>query len=198
MRGFQARLRSGVVALVVSACTPATPAALTSPEVAAPPTTFVPGDKIEMRVYGEEELSGEFQVQDDGTVTFPLIGRLDLSGKTQAEAARLIEEAYAGGYLREPNVTVIVLERQNVEISVLGQVGEPGSLPFVDKLTLVQAISEAGGLTPLAAARRVKITRRTATGTETFEVSLQAITDGREPDIVLRPGDIIFVPEAVL
>jgi len=184
--------------LLAAACTTSTPTELVTPSEPAGPPVFVPGDVLEMRVYGEDELSGEFQVQDDGTVTFPLIGRVELRGKTQAEAARDIEAAFAAGYLKDPNVTVVVLERQNVEISVLGQVGKPGSLPFVDRLTLVQAISEAGGLTPLAAARRVKITRRTGNTTQTFEVSLPAITDGREPDIVLQPGDIIFVPEAAI
>lgn len=192
-----AALVLGLTAMATG-CVTSTPPELTTSATPAAAPSFVPGDKLEVRVYGEDELGGQFQVQDDGTVNFPLVGRIALEGLTQAEAADAIEAALGDGYLKNPNVTVVVLERQNLEISVLGQVEEPGSLPFVDKLTLVQAISEAGGLTPLAAKRRVKITRRTAQGQETFEVSLDAITDGREPDILLQPGDIIFVPEAVL
>jgi len=81
---------------------------------------------------------------------------------------------------------------------VLGQVNQPGSFSWVDRMTLVQAVSTAGGLTGLAAAKRVKLTRHTAEGPKTFEVSLTAITDGDAPDLYLEPGDIVFVPRSRL
>ena len=154
------------------------------------------GDFFEVRVFGEEDIGGTFQVQEDGTIDFPLIGRVDVRAKTQGELATLLEHELGQGYIKEPHVTVILTERENLEVSVLGQVHKPGTFPYVEKLTLVQAISEAGGLNELAYARRVKLTRQGPTGVGTYDVSVKAITEGRELDILLQPGDIIFVPLA--
>jgi protein involved in polysaccharide export with SLBB domain len=154
------------------------------------------GDRFEVRVFGEEDIGGEFQVQEDGTIDFPLIGRVIVIGKTQAELAAMLEAKLGEGYLRDPHVTVVMTSRENLEVSVLGEVAQPGSFPYVEKLTLVQAISNAGGLTELAQIRRVKLTRKGPQGVGTYEVSVKAITDGRAEDILLQPGDIIFVPLA--
>ena len=154
------------------------------------------GDTFEVRVFGEPDVGGGFQVQEDGSIVFPLVGRVEVLGKTQGELAALLEDKLAAGYLRDPQVTVVMTARENLEVSVLGQVQKPGTFNYVEKLTLVQAISEAGGLNELAHSRRVKLTRKGPTGVGTYEVSVKAITEGREEDILLQPGDIIFVPMA--
>ncbi len=155
------------------------------------------GDGFEVRVFGEEDIGGAFQVQEDGTIDFPLIGRVKVVGKTQAELAALLEAELGKGYLRDPHVTVIMTSRENLEVSVLGEVARAGTFSYVEKLTLVQAVSDAGGLTELGYARRVKLTRKGPDGvSRTYEVSLKAITEGREEDILLQPGDIVFVPLA--
>lgn len=159
---------------------------------------FVPGDVFDVRVFDEEQLSGQFQVQEDGTIEFPLLGRLKVEGLTQGEAAASLEERLADGLLKNPSVTVIVIERKSVEISVLGEVAKPGTFPFVERLSLVQAISEAGGLGPVAAPRRVKLIRKGPDGPETYQISLEEITAGKARDIPLEPGDIVFVPESPL
>jgi protein involved in polysaccharide export with SLBB domain len=167
---------------------PAQPVAVTS--------GLAVGDRFEVRVFDEEEVGGAFQVQEDGSIDFPLIGRVNVLGMTQAEVAALLETKLGEGYLRDPHVTVVMTSRENLEVSVLGEVAKPGSFPYVEKLTLVQAISNAGGLTEIAQTRRVKLTRKGPQGVGTYEVSVKAITDGREKDILLQPGDIIFVPLA--
>lgn len=154
------------------------------------------GDSFEVRVFGEPDIGGSFQVQEDGSIVFPLLGRLDVLGKTQGQLAAMLQEQLANGFLRDPQVTVVMTGRENLEVSVLGQVQKPGTFPYVEKLTLVQAISDAGGLTDIAHKRRVKLTRQTDQGQKTYEVSVLAITEGREPDIMLQPGDIVFVPES--
>lgn len=154
------------------------------------------GDGFEVRVFGEPDIGGGFQVQEDGSIVFPLVGRMEVVGKTQGELAAMLEQRLSDGYLRDPQVTVIMTERENLEVSVLGQVQRPGTFPYVEKLTLVQALSEAGGLNELANTRRVKLTRKGPGGVGTYEVSVKAITEGREEDIVLQPGDIVFVPLA--
>jgi polysaccharide export outer membrane protein len=159
---------------------------------------FMPGDKLEIRVYGEDKLSGIYRVDDDGTIDFPLVGEIDVLGLSQGALARDLEGRLGDGYLTEPQVTVLVEERENLEVSVLGEVAEPGRMPYVDNLTLVQALSAAGGPTEYAADRRIRLTRRGPDGPETFEVSLRDIAEGRREDLVLRAGDIVYVPSSPL
>ncbi len=154
------------------------------------------GDVFEVRVFGQEHLGGTFQVQEDGTIVVPLLGPVDVDGKTKTEVGQLLEQRFGAGFLRDPHVTVIMTTRENLEVSVLGQVQRPGTFPYIEKLTLVQAISEAGGLNELAHSRKVKLTRKGPTGVGTYDVSVKAITEGRAADILLQPGDIIFVPMA--
>jgi protein involved in polysaccharide export with SLBB domain len=155
-----------------------------------------PGDIIEIRVTGQDALSGEYEVGEDGTIRFPWIESVAVAGRTRGEIAELIEQKLADGWLRQPQVSVRVLDRQNREVSVLGQVGAPGSYPFKERLTLVQAISLAGGLNPLAQTKRVKLIRETAEGTKTYEIDVSSILESKRPDLPLEPGDIVFVPEA--
>jgi hypothetical protein len=166
-----------LMALALGSCRPE-PANVRLPEAARKKTGagLAAGDSLEIRVFDEDRFDGEYQVA----------------------VASLIEDNLADGYLIDPHVTVQVKQRENREVSVLGQVNKAGSLDFRDGLTIVQAVSLAGGLTTFAAPRRVKLTRRTGNGDETvtFEVSLSAIIDGRSEDLVLKPGDIVFVPES--
>lgn len=168
------------------------------PDAVPPEATprFGPGDKFEVNVFEEEELTGEFQVQEDGTIDYPLVGSIDVNGMTQSELRNKLDELLRDGYLVNPQVSVRILERQNLEVSVLGHVNKPGSFPYVENLSLVQAISDAGGLKEMANARKVRLTRRTAEGNQTFEISLKDITKGKRRDELLQPGDIVFVPES--
>lgn len=176
-----------------------TPAPFAAPAV-SPHAGLRPGDELDIRVFDEDRFNGAYAVAEDGTIDFPMVGGVPVVGLTKDEVARQIETRLADGYLNHPHVVVQVKERGNREVSILGQVNEAGSLGWRDGLTLVQAVSLAGGLTPFAAPSRVKLTRRTGSGEETvtFEISLSAIVDGRAEDMVLRPGDIVFVPETRL
>ena len=180
------------------ACRPSIPPAPPASAGAAANAGLGPGDALDIRVFDEERFGGEYQVGDDGAIDFPMVGNVEVRGKTKDEVARVLEQKLADGYLNNPQVSVQVKQRGNREVSVLGQVNEAGSLDYRDGLSLVQAVSLAGGLTAFAAPTRVKVTRRTGVGdaTVTFEVSLSAIFDGRSEDLVLRPGDIVFVPES--
>ncbi len=153
------------------------------------------GDMIDIRVANAEELTGEYQVQDDGTIRFPWIGSVEVQGRSQGEISQEIETELANGWLREPQVQVVIKTRENREFTVLGQVNEPGSYPYKDGLKLLQALSIAGGMNPLAQAKKVQLTRETDAGRETFEIDVSAIIGGRE-DPVLAPGDVVFVPES--
>lgn len=180
------------------ACTPVIPPAPPESARGAASSAVRPGDVLEIRVFDEERFGGEYQVGDDGAIDFPMVRSLDVTGKTKDQVARLLEQRLADGFLNNPQVSVQVKQRGNREVSVLGQVNKSGSLDYRDGLTVVQAVSLAGGLGAFAAPGRVKVTRRTGVGDETvtFEVSLPAIVNGKAEDLVLRPGDIVFVPES--
>ena len=184
--------------LALVACTPQIPSAPPESARAAANAGLGPGDALDIRVFDEDRFDGEYQVGDDGRIDFPMVGGVEVRGKTKDEVARLLEGKLADGYLKNPQVSVQVKQRGNREVSVLGQVNEAGSIDYRDGLSLVQAISLAGGLSAFAAPTRVKVTRRTGVGeqTVTFEVSLSAIFNGKSEDLVLRPGDIVFVPES--
>lgn len=156
-----------------------------------------PGDKLQIVVRGQEDLSGEYVVNSGGFVRFPRIGDIPAAQREPTDVARDIESGLADGWLRDPQVTVSVLERQNPEqITVLGEVKEAGSYPHDGQLTLMKAISLAGGLSPTAQQRKVKLIRETDEGRKTVEVDVQAIVESRARDIPIEPGDIIVVPES--
>jgi polysaccharide export outer membrane protein len=173
-----------------------TPAQVPDGGGASSPRSLGPGDVLEIRVRDHEDISGKYQIADDGTVRFPWIGAVDANNRTGQQVAQDIERRLADGWLRQPQVAVLVAERQNREVSVLGQVNEPGSFPFKERLTLVQAISLAGGMNPLALPRKVKLIRQTENGPKRFEIDVTAIIDNRREDIPLQPGDIVFIPES--
>jgi protein involved in polysaccharide export with SLBB domain len=188
----------GALVWVGAGCRPAV--VETAPPRPAPRETLAPGDEIDVRVFDEKRFEGAYEVDADGTIDFPFIGAIAVAGMNAQQVADALEERLADGYLQHPQVTVTIKARENSEVSVLGQVNRPGSLPFQERITLVQAVSAAGGLTAYAAPRRVKITRRTGEGdqTRTFEVSLAAIIDGAAEDLTLQAGDIVFIPESRL
>jgi protein involved in polysaccharide export with SLBB domain len=185
----------GGVLVALATCGPKTVPVLPAPSSTAN-QELGPGDIIAIRVTDQDALSGEYEVGEDGTIRFPWIENVEVAGRTRGEIAELIEQKLADGWLRQPQVTVRVLDRQNREVSVLGQVNEPGSYPFKERLTLVQAISLAGGMNPLAQTKKVKLIRETAQGTKTYEIDVGAILESKRGDLPLQPGDIVFVPEA--
>jgi polysaccharide export outer membrane protein len=183
--------------LVLAACDQGDPVPTIPPSKAGHGAELLgPGDVLDIRVGDKEELSGEYVVDDGGQIRFPWIGQVEAQGHRTTEIAKDIEARLADGWLRQPQVAVRIIDRQNREVSVLGQVGEPGSYEFKERLTLVQAISLAGGMNPLAQPRKVKLIRETAAGRQTFEIDVTAIIERGSPDLPLEPGDIVFVPES--
>jgi polysaccharide export outer membrane protein len=186
------------IAILVGGCPKPTGPVVLPPPAEGPKTDAVrSGDKLQITVRGQEDLSGEFVVAADGTVRFPRIGDVEAADRDPTDLARDIETKLADGWLRDPQVSVALLERQDPEqVTVLGEVKEAGSYPHDGKLTLMQAISMAGGLTPEAQQRKVKLIRETAEGRKTVEIDVQAIVESRAADLPIEPGDIIMVPES--
>lgn len=160
--------------------------------------TLGPGDTFEIMVYEEKELSGKYRVADDGTINFPLVGPVTVGGKGPTAIASTIQDALvAKQILRNPSVSVYVVEYASKRINVVGAVQHPGSLPWNAGMGVVQAISVAGGLTPLAAANDTIVTRTVAGQPKRYRVSVRRITEGQESDFTLEAGDIVYVPERI-
>jgi polysaccharide export outer membrane protein len=154
-----------------------------------------PGDVFTLEIVGEKDLPKEYQVSADGTVDVPYVHTLKVLGLEAPEVARLVRQRLmVEKYLADPSVIVQVKEFHSRRVTVLGQVAKPGSFPFTPGLSLIQAVSLAGGLTAIADADRVNITRKGKAGrTHTAVVSVESITEGASPDIPLQAGDQIFV-----
>lgn len=159
-------------------------------------TTLGPGDVFDVRVYNEKELSAEYQVSPDGTASFPFIGVLTVAGKDTTTIAREISSKLEnGGYLKSPYVSVLLHESKSKRYSVLGAVAKPGTMPLTPGMTIVQAVSQAGGFTPLANKDGTVVTRRSGDKLERFQIPMTDIARGNADDFALRSGDIVFVPE---
>lgn len=161
------------------------------------PSILGPEDVFTVSVYQEDDLSGDFRVDPDGTIRYPLLGAVSVSGKTANEVAALLQGGLAAGYLRNPQVSVVVKEFNSRQISVIGEVKEPGRYPFFNGMTIVDAVAEAGGTTERAALTSVHVTR-TQGGEEQFDVPFRDISLGRSPPFGLKPGDIVVVYESAV
>jgi polysaccharide export outer membrane protein len=196
------RARLLAVAVVLStACAhgggppPAAHAAEAQPEPVA--STLGAGDVVEVRVFQEPELSGVYQVGTDGAIIFPLCKSVSLGGLTANAAAETIRECLARKYMRDPQVSVLVKEYNSKKIFVFGEVQKPGTFPYQDGMSVVQAVTLAGGFTKTASQNSTSVTRHVG-GTETkIRVSVQDIALGKASNFTLEPGDIVYVPESL-
>jgi len=157
-----------------------------------------PLDVIDVRVFDEPELSGEYRIDADGTLTFPFLGAVTVAGLTPNEMSGRLTEGLAEGYLVQPVVSVFVKEVNSRRIFVLGKVEKPGAFPFSDGMTIVEAIAMAGGEDDGGALKRTKVARRVNGQEVKFTVDVNRITNGDAPDVELMPSDIIFVPSSAL
>ena len=230
------------------------------------------GDTLDIQVYGEDDLSGPYPIDDTGFVAFPLLGPIEVQGRTTAEIAWHLTSELSPDYLVNPRITVQVeafgsqpvqvlgavanpgvyylegpttllellsaaggVSRGGVDeirvthggdedrvstiayqdlleggtearveagdivfvpdslVAVMGEVGKPGEIAFREGMTVSQSIAAAGGITVAGSKRRVFVLR----GEEQIRVNLARILTGDDPDLVLEPGDRVFVKRAI-
>ncbi len=160
--------------------------------------TLGPDDVIDVRVYQEKELSGLHRVGADGTISYPLVGTVKVAGLTPGELTETLTDRLQNGFLRNPQVSVFVKEFNSKKVFVLGEVRKPGTFRYEDRMTIVQAVTLAGGLKALAAKDRLILTRVIDGAEQKFIVPFKEISQGTSKNVLLRPGDIVFVPESWL
>lgn len=159
-------------------------------------TTLGPGDIFEVKVYGEPDLSGIFRVSSDGFVNFPLIGKIKVEGLPAIKVEEIIISKLKDGFLKDPQVSVFIKEYNSKKIFVFGEVQKPGTFIYEDNMTIIQAITIAGGFTKLADKNKVSVTRIENNEEKRIYLPVEDIGKGKEKNFFLKPGDIIFVPES--
>jgi protein involved in polysaccharide export with SLBB domain len=158
-------------------------------------------DLLDFRVFQEPELDGVIRVSGDGTAIFPLIGAVNVVGKTVTTATEEVRARYRDGYLVYPQVSLTVRAYAQKLFTVLGQVQKPGSYDMKgsDEITLLQAIGMAGGYTKIANPGRVTVKRQQEGGGERV-IKLDAKRMARGDDsasFYIKPGDVITVAESL-
>ncbi len=161
-------------------------------------STIGEGDVFTMEIVGEEGLPKEYQVASDGSVDLPYLHTVQVTGLEPQEIARLVRKLLMEKqFLSDPSVVVQVKEYNSRRVTIMGQVSKPGTFPYKTGLTLIQALSQAGGVTGIANLDKVNLTRRTGNGSRTVVISIGTIMEGRSADIPLQSGDRIFVHERI-
>lgn len=156
-------------------------------------------DLIAVTVYQDLEMNRKVRVNANGTVSMPLIGAVKVGGMTLIEAQAAIEGKLAQ-YLVNPQVSLFIEEYGNKTVFVMGEVQRPGSypIPTESRLTVLEAISTAGGFTPVAGQDRTRVLRNVNGVSVSYTIEVKAITQQgqKEKDLVLEPNDVIYVPQS--
>ena len=152
------------------------------------------GDKLRIDVYKDAQLSQQLQVRPDGKITLPLVGDLVAAGRTPIELRDAIVTSLTD-YMKDPTVTVIVVETTPPVFYINGEVSKPGVYAMSGHLSVIQAIAMAGGFTDFANRKDITILRKSATGMEKLHFNYKDALDDdnkREP-LQLLPGDTVVV-----
>lgn len=174
------------------------------------PTNYVigPQDILTITSFDQEDLSGKYPVDADGTFSFPLIGRVKAGGLTlrqlEAELKRLLKD----GFFNDPQLAVAVETYRSQKIHIVGEVRNPGTYPLAGEMSLIEAIARAGSTLPTASGEALIVRAKTgapASGPlmpngediEATTIDLKELQSGAlSKNVALRDGDTIFVPRA--
>lgn len=143
-----------------------------------------PGDLIKIQVFGEDDLTIQARLPGNGKLGYPLLGQINVAGQTVRQLRNTIANGLAGKYVKNPDVQVYILEYRPVYIT--GEVKKPGGYPYVPGLTVIKAVSLAGGFTALASTRHMYLTHEDQTGDQREKVKLNSR---------VGPGDILSIDE---
>jgi polysaccharide export outer membrane protein len=174
-------------------------AALAGAARAEPRETLGAGDSIRISVFQNPDLSLETRLSARGSITYPLLGEVALAGRTPAQAgARIAEELRRRDFLRDPQVSVALLQIRSRQVSVLGEVARPGRYALEDASPrLTDMLALAGGITP-GGGDRVIVIERHKGETRKREVDVPAMVRSGDlsQDLELQGGDTVYVPRA--
>jgi len=164
-------------------------------KVVSPHYRIGPNDILHIYVWKEPDLTRDVTVMADGRITFPLIGEIMASGKTVAQLKQIITEKLKK-YVTAPEVTVIVNESRSRTIYTIGKLARPGPYPLVPGMTVLQALSTAGGFAEWADTKNIIIVRREGGKEVQIHFNYKEFIEGKnlKQNILLKPNDTIVVP----
>jgi polysaccharide biosynthesis/export protein len=168
---------------------------LCSAQAPVPPSYQIgPNDLLSIYVWKEPELTRDVTVTPDGKISFPLIGEIVVQGRTVVDLKNIISDKLQN-FVTAPEVTVIVRESRSQVIYTIGQVATPGPQPLAPDMTVIQALSAAGGLAEWADTKNIMIIRREGGKETQIKFNYKAFVGGNMgQNILLKPGDTIVVP----
>lgn len=169
-----------------------------NPEESSPAYRIGPRDVVAIQVFEEPDLNGEFRVDEDGTIRLPLVGSVAAEGLTEDELAARLGAVLEESLLQRASVSAEVVEFLSRPVTVLGAVGKPGSLGSAGRLTLIEALRQAGGLSE-SHGGSVQILRRAPNGlTDQVTIPVEGLMGRADPDlnVPIFANDLITVPSA--
>ena len=154
-----------------------------------------PNDVLNIFVWKEAELTRDVTVMPDGNITYPLIGEITAQGQTATELKKAITDKLQN-FVTAPEVTVIVKETRSQMIYTIGKLTRPGPYPLAPSMTVMQALSAAGGFAEWADTKNILIVRREGGKETQLRFNFKEFTSGEklEQNILLKPGDTLVVP----
>lgn len=159
-----------------------------------------PGDNLDVKFLGLEQLDSSVRVEPDGSIRIPLLGYLAVGGLTRRQAEERIARALdEGNFIKNPQISIFVDEYVSRKVTIQGAVARPGSYPLLRGTRLLDLLLDAGGYSGQGAGAGILVLRRGEQGPyQTLEIDARKLlTEGDSSlDILLRPGDVIVVPEA--
>jgi polysaccharide export outer membrane protein len=152
-------------------------------------------DLLEIKVFDVDELNQTVRVADDGSITMPLLGRLDVRGLSKTQLEQMIATMLGERYVHDPQVTVFVKDYESKKVAVSGAVKRPGSYEMLGRKTLLEMMSLAGGL-DRDMGKEIIIFRQENGETRRIAVELEQLVYAADPslNLVVEPGDIIYIP----
>jgi len=154
------------------------------------------GDSVSIQVFDESELSGSFTIGEDGTIDYPLLGRVQVAGQTATGLDMALTERLGTKYLREPQIQVAVAKFGSHPVQVLGSVKKPGLVHLTGRNTILDVIAEAGGVTGSGVAEvRIKFSNALQ---ESVSLSLEDLMADQNKNLRLSAGDVVHVSEGMV
>ena len=154
---------------------------------------IAPLDKLSIKVFKAEDLSGDYDVDLAGHISLPLVGEIEAANLTTAELDQKLTTVLGGKYFEHPDVSVAIKQSTAHVVTVDGAVNQAGQFQMAGPLTLIQTVALARGTSPDANARRVAVFRTVGGRREAAAFDLTAIRRGEAPDPQIYPGDIVVV-----
>ncbi len=201
LRGCALILATSACAVLAQAPVPAagTPASASSAPAAAPEYRLAAGDAIRINVYQNPDLTLETRVSESGSLSYPLLGSVKLGGLSLSQAEQLIADGLRNGnFVKQPTVTIVVLQVRGNQASVLGMVNRPGRYPLEMGDTRLSDLLAAAGGVALAGSDLIVLSGRRQGKPYRLEIDLPSLfaTQGREQDVIVQNGDVLWVDRA--